>query len=323
MAQSDRVREIFEQMELLYFFSPIKVGDEKCGLYSALIPDQLFDKVMASISEKIDLRLRENIISVSSVEGFVSRYLDKLKERVAKESPPSNPLEILLEKTEPYVCLSRNMVIMASFAALIALAGLFLDNVAIVIGAMLVSPLLGPINAFAVNATLGRVKKASQSQISIFTLLLSIIGLSALITFIISQFFHLSVTDQIATRGTTSLVDISIALILGLAGGLALFIDIPEILVGVAVAVALLPPAAVVGVGLALFDITLFRGALVLTFVNLLGLELGGTMMLRLKGVLPRRYYQKAEARHHSAYSILIMTVFLIILGLIVVLVNP
>ncbi|MFP3985276.1 MAG: TIGR00341 family protein [Candidatus Bathyarchaeia archaeon] len=320
--QSNEVEEVFKQMELSYIYSVIRIGGKKCGLYSALIPNQLIDKTIDALSEKIDLRLRENMISVIDVEGVVSTYLDRLKEKAAKENPPSNPLERLVERTEQYIHLSGNMLIMASFATLIALAGLFLDNVAIVIGAMLVSPLLGPINAFAVNASLGRIKRVARSQFYILVLLMSIIALSAFITFIASFVVPLPITTQIAARGIISPIDIAIALTLGFAGGLALFVAIPEILVGVAVAVALLPPVTVAGVGLALLNVNLFLGAITLTFVNLLGLELGGTLMLKMKGVSPRRYYQKAEAKRPSAYSILILAFFFIILGLVVLFMN-
>ncbi|MCP8313174.1 MAG: TIGR00341 family protein [archaeon] len=321
--QSKEVEEVLKQMELLYTSSTIKIGDEKCNVYSTIIPDQLVDKAIDEISKKMDLRIKENTISVYNVEGSVSTYLDRLKEKVVKASPPPNPLERLVSSTDRYIHLSRDMLMMASFAALIALAGLFLDNVAIVIGAMLLSPLLGPINAFAVNANLGRIEKLLRSQFSTLTLLASVIALSTFITFITSSFIQLPITTQIAIRGNTSLTDIGIALILGFAGGLALVAAIPEILVGVAVAVALVPPATVTGIGLAILDINLFFGAFVLTFVNLLGLQLGCTLMLRARGVSPRRYYQKAVARLHTTYSILILTLLLIILALIVILVRP
>jgi uncharacterized hydrophobic protein (TIGR00341 family) len=318
--QSDKVKELFEQMELLYSSSTITIEKGKCAWFSALIPDQLVDEAVHKISDEIDLRLRENTLSFLNVEGTVSTYLDRLKERATKASPPSNPLERLVESTEQYTHLSWNILTMSAFAAMVALAGLFLNNVAVVIGAMLLSPLLGPINAFAVNTSLGRLRKLTRSQLSILLLLAFIIVLSAVTTFTASQVVPLSITDQIALRSQASLIDVGIAFVLGLAGGLALFIAIPEILVGVAVAVALLPPAAVTGIGLALSDTALFVGALLLTLVNLIGLQLGGTLMLRAKGVSPRRYYQKAEARIRSAYSILILSVLLIILGLIQVL---
>lgn len=317
--QSEKVEELLKKMELLYTSSTIKIGDEKCAIYSTIIPDPLVDKVIDEISKGIDLRIKENAISVYNVEGSVSTYLDRLKEKATKASPPPNPLERLVSSTERYTRLSKDVLIMACFAALVALAGLFLDNVAIVIGAMLLSPLLGPINAFAVNANLGRIEKLLRSQFSTLILLASVIAVSTFITFIASTFIQMPITPQIAIRGDTSLIDIGIALILGFAGGLALITAIPEILVGVAVAVALVPPATVTGIGLALMSTSLFVGALVLTFVNLLGLQLGCTLMLRIRGVSPRRYYQKAVARLHTTYSILILTLLLIILGLIVV----
>lgn len=112
-----------------------------------------------------------------------------------------------------------------------------------------------------------------------------------------------------------------IAFILGFAAGLALFIAVSEILVSVAIAVALVPPATVAGINLALGDGHLFIGAFTLTLVYLLGLQLGCILMLRIRGVSPRRYYQKEEAKVKSAYSIVVPTLLLIILGLLVILV--
>jgi uncharacterized hydrophobic protein (TIGR00341 family) len=318
--QAGKIEELFKQMELLYTFSSVKIGDEKCGLYSALIPDELVDKAVSEISQRIDLRLKENTVSVYSVEAFVSTFLDRLKEKVAKAAPPPNPLERLVESTDRYLRLSKEIVLMGLFAALIALAGLFLNNVAMVIGAMLLSPLLGPINAFAVNASLGKIRKVMRSQISVLVLLVAIITLSAITTFVTARFVTLpAMTTQIAIRSHATLTDILIALTLGLAAGLALFIALPEILVGVAIAVALVPPATVAGIGLAFLDLPLFLGAFILTLVYLLGLQLGCTLMLRIRGVSPRRYYQKNEARKRSAYSIFVLTLLLIILALIVI----
>lgn len=321
--QSETVKEFFKEMELVYTYSVIEVEGEKCGIYTVLMPDKFVDQAIDEISKRIDLRLKENTITVCDVEACVSTHLDRLREKKTLAAPPPNPLERLVESTERYIYLNRDMVGMAFFATLVALAGLFLDNVVIVIGAMLLSPLLGPINAFAVNASLGRIKKLVRSQFSILSLLISIITLSAVVTFTASHFVHLAITTQIAARGHTSLADIGIALILGCAGGLALFAAVPEMLVGVAVAVALLPPAAVTGIGLALFNRNLFVEAFILTLVDLLGLQLGSTLMLRVRRVTPRRYYQKAEARLQSAYSILTLTLLLIILGLIIVLISP
>jgi uncharacterized hydrophobic protein (TIGR00341 family) len=319
--EASKVEDLLEKTELVYLSSEVEIEGEKCCFYSIVLPDNLADKTVADISKVIDLRLRENTIGVICVEGAVSTYLDRLREKVAKKSTSPSPLERLVESTDRYTRLSTDVLIMALFATMIALAGLFLDNVAILIGAMLLSPLLGPINAFAVNANLGRIRKLLRSQLAVLLLLTSIILLAAVVTFVASQFVPLQEnTTQIAIRSHATETDILIALILGLAAGIALLVGFPEILVGVAIAVALVPPATVSGIGLALFNRNLFLGALILTLIYLFGLQLGSTLMLRIRGVLPRRYYQQTEAKKHSAYSILILALLLVILSIIVIL---
>ena len=319
--EASKVEDLFKKTELVYLSSEIEIEGEKCRYYSIVLPDDLTDKMVSDISSLIDLRLRENTISIVCVEGAVSTYLDRLKEKIAKKPTPSSPLERLVESTDRYTRLNKDVLTMAIFATIIALAGLFLDNVAIVIGAMLLSPLLGPINAFAVNANLGRIRKLAKSQAAVLLLLASIITVAAIITLVASQFVALSEnTNQIAIRTHAGLIDVLIALILGLAAGLALLVGFPEILVGVAIAVAIVPPATVSGIGLALFNTDLFLGAFVLTLVYLLGLQLGSTLILRIRGVLPRRYYQQSEAKKRSTYSILVLALLLASLSLIVVL---
>jgi uncharacterized hydrophobic protein (TIGR00341 family) len=319
--EASKVEELLEKTELVYLSSEVEIKGEKCCFYSIVLPDHLVDKTVSDISSVIDLRPRENTISILCVEGAVSTYLDRLRDKVAKKPTSPSPLEKLVESTDRYTRLNKDVLTMALFATMIALAGLFLDNVAIVIGAMLLSPLLGPINAFAVNANLGRIRKLARSQAAVLLLLAAIIILAAAITFVASQFVTLSEnTTQIAIRTHATLIDILIALILGLAAGLALFVGFPEMLVGVAIAVAIVPPAVVSGIGLAIFDLNLFLGALVLTLIYLLGLQLGSTLILRIRGVLPRRYYQQSEARKRSTYSILVLALLLALLSLIVVL---
>ena len=319
--EASKVEDLLKETELVYLSSEVEIGGEKCFFYSIVLPDDLAEKITSDISSVIDLRLRENTISLICVEGAVSTYLDRLKEKVAKKPTPSIPLERLVESTDHYTRLNKDVLTMALFATMIALAGLFLDNVALVIGAMLLSPLLGPINAFAVNANLGRIRKLAKSQAAVLLLLASIITVAAVITLVASQFVALSEnTTQIAIRTHAGLIDVLIALILGLAAGMALLIGFPEILVGVAIAVAIVPPAAVSGIGLALFNMNLFFGAFVLTLIYLLGLQLGSTLILRIRGVLPRRYYQQSEAKRRSAYSIVVLSLLLVVLTLILVL---
>ena len=243
--QTDNVREVLTSLELSYTYSSVKIGDESCGAFSCLIPDKLVDNAIEELLKVIDTRLKENTLSVYNVEAHISSHVDRLAKKVLEEAPPANPFERLVETAEKFTNITSELLFMALFATLIAVVGLFLDNPVTVIGAMLLSPLLGPINAFAVNACIGKVKKLVRIEASIIILVVSAIALSAVITYFASLFFDLPITSQINLRSQTTLIDIAIGLIIGLAGGLALASALPQMLVGVSVASAILPPAAV------------------------------------------------------------------------------
>jgi uncharacterized hydrophobic protein (TIGR00341 family) len=207
---------------------------------------------------------------------------------------------------------------MIAIASVIALVGLWLNNVAIVIGAMLLSPLLGPINAASVNANLGRIKELLRAEGVILGSIGISIGIAYISTLVATQFAIFGLTEQISLRSDVSLVDLLVAILLGVAGGIALIVALPEILVGVAVAVALLPPSVVTGMGLALARPDIFSGALVLTIVNLVGLQAGAVLVLRIKGISPRRYYQKEKARKYGLYSLtVLLLIFSLLIGLV------
>ncbi|MFW6110891.1 MAG: hypothetical protein ACOC6H_02525 [Thermoproteota archaeon] len=91
--QSEKIESTLTDESLLYSSSKVNVGDEECKVYWALIPDQLVDKTIETISEKLDLRRRENTIAIFPVEGVVSTHLDRLKEKSMKEKTPTNPLD--------------------------------------------------------------------------------------------------------------------------------------------------------------------------------------------------------------------------------------
>ncbi len=320
---SESVLKIFEEINVPVVSSSVLQDNQNIRFFSAIVPDELVDNAIEEITKVMDLRIKTNLISVYNVEAFVSTTLEKIKQRASKGKSVKSPLEKLINETDKHVRLNKDMIAMALFATLVAFSGLLLNNVAIVIGAMLLSPLLGPLNAFAVNTNLGRLRKVAVSQLSILGLLTAIIVLSGVATFVISQFVSIPLNSaQIVLRSHASFSDILIALVLGLAGGLALFVALPELLVGVAIAVALVPPATVAGIGMALEDVGLFVGALTLTFVYLIGLELGTSVMLRIRGVSPRRYYQKGEARVKFAYSIAILAALFVILSAIIYFLN-
>jgi len=122
-------------------------------------------------------------------------------------------------------------------------------------------------------------------------------------------------TSEIISRTEISPVFLAVAIALGLAGGIAMSTNIPGILVGVAIAAALVPPATVSGIGIALWDWSIFSSALTLTAANIIGLVLGMMIVFFIGGVTPRKFYEKEKAQRHMIITITIFVGLSILLG--------
>jgi uncharacterized membrane protein len=83
----------------------------------------------------------------------------------------------------------------------------------------------------------------------------------------------------------------------------------------VAIAAALVPPATVTGIGIAFFDYEIFTGGLLLTSSNIIGLILGCMIVFFLKGVTPRKYYERSSAKKYLIISIIFFAFLGLLLG--------
>lgn len=204
---------------------------------------------------------------------------------------------------------------MVALSAVVASAGLMRDNVAVVIGAMVIAPLLGPNIALALAATLGDLKlalRAAKANAAGVGLVIAMSLLAGLI------FQPSGSIDAIADRSSVSLTDIALALAAGVAGTLAFTSGTSAVLVGVMVAVALLPPTVVCGlmVGTGDWDAAIAAGLLVV--VNILCINLAGMATFALQGIRPRCYYEADVARKATRRALIAMGVLLLILAAII-----
>jgi uncharacterized hydrophobic protein (TIGR00271 family) len=172
--------------------------------------------------------------------------------------------------------LKGNYLFMCVMAAGIAMIGLLCNSAAVIIGAMLVSPLMGPIVRLGLGlATLnpGRAFRALGT-------LLAGMGIALATSILIVWLSPLrTVTPEILARTTPNLFDMIAAVLSGLAGGYAMIRSRGGTIVGVAIATALMPPMTVVGFGIATAQWDVSRGALLLFTTNLAAIALSVTLV--------------------------------------------
>ncbi|MGN3975216.1 TIGR00341 family protein [Tsuneonella sp. SYSU-LHT278] len=186
---------------------------------------------------------------------------------------------IAARREEAY--LSGRYMFMTAMSGGIAILGLLLSSPAVVIGAMLLSPLMGPIIGLGFALAIGDYEWLRKSAKALLAGSLMAILLCALIVFLSPI---QTVTSEIAARTRPNLFDLLVALFSALAGAYAMIRGREGTIVGVAIATALMPPLAVVGYGMATFNGTVFWGALLLFVTNAITIALTAMLMARLYG---------------------------------------
>ncbi len=199
---------------------------------------------------------------------------------------------------------SLRYLFMVLMSAGIAVLGLLQSSPAVVIGAMLISPLMGPIIGlgFALAVFDWREVRTSITALALGSLLG--IGISALI--VLASPLQ-GVTPEILARTRPNLFDLLVAIFSALAGTYATIRGQGATVVGVAIATALMPPLAVVGYGLATLNVAIFGGALALFFTNFIAIALTAAVMARVYG-----FAQDISPHQTQRQTLLIISVFLI-----------
>ncbi len=182
--------------------------------------------------------------------------------------------------------LTSRFSFMVIMSCAIAMLGLLLSSPAVVIGAMLISPLMAPIVSLGFSLCLfdiQQMKKALEG-------LLVGIAMALFIAWLIVTASPLTdATPEILARTQPNLFDLLVAIFSGLAGGYAVIKRKGGAIVGVAIATALMPPLAVVGFGLATHSAPIAKGAFMLFMTNLLAISLSVTLIAKFYGFDERR----------------------------------
>jgi uncharacterized hydrophobic protein (TIGR00271 family) len=201
----------------------------------------------------------------------------------------SKAVERLISASTP----SQDFFFMIILSIITATFGLLLNNAAVIIGSMLIAPMLFPILSLSLGIAISDANLISRS---FYTLIKSVafgIFASALITLLFSNNLT-EITSEITSRTQATLPYIMIAIAAGLAGSFALVKPkLNETLPGIAISVALMPPLAVVGIGIARFDWTLVSGSFLLFLVNIIGVVFASLVTFSLMNF----YVERGKAK--------------------------
>jgi uncharacterized hydrophobic protein (TIGR00341 family) len=231
------------------------------------------------------------------------------------ESPVVGPSRISRQELYAHVSssarLTRIYLAMIVLSSVVAAVGLARDNVAVIIGAMVIAPLLGPNMALAFAATLGDARLGWQALRTAMVGTLTALVLSVLLGMVL----HIGATShEILVRAEPHLADVVLALAAGSAGALAFTTGIHTPLVGVMVAVALLPPLVALGLLLGSGQWGMALGTMLLFLTNLICVNLAGVATFLARGVRPRTWWEADKARKAARITLVLWILLLLAL---------
>lgn len=203
--------------------------------------------------------------------------------------------------------LSLNYIVLIMLSAIVAGIGILQDQVAVIIGAMVIAPMLGPNVGQALGTTLGDIplmKKAAITNLSGVGLVLLIGILWGIVIGDLSQI-------NTPTIGFSSIV---LALASGAAGVFSMLTGTSSAIVGVMVAVALLPPLVTTGLFLGEQNWANAGLSFVIFLTNIMGINLAGILTFLLAGVRPGSWWEEKKAKKNTKIALVTWSILLILL---------
>lgn len=224
--------------------------------------------------------------------------------------------EELYSDIEKTVSVSWVFIAMVFFSSLVASIGILRDNVVFIIGAMVIAPLLGPNVALSFATTLGDIGLSRRAVRAIGIGIVIAIVSSLLIGFLLEVNPEI---PELRARTEVSLGDIALALVAGSAAALSVTSELYSSLIGVMVAVALLPPLVTFGLlaGSGRWDLAL--GSLFLFLINLICVNLAGVVTFLIQGIRPLTWWETTKANKATKIALVFWAFLLIALIVMIV----
>ena len=299
------------------------VTDVWCGL-PGIDGRQVLRMLVDDKSRQGVLDAMQAVLGSDGNARIIIQPVDAVLPRPEQEQPPAEKVsstqttrEELYEKIERGARLDSNFLLMVALSTIVASIGLIENNVAVIVGAMVIAPMLGPNISLAFATSLGDnelIWKSLKTNLAGLSLALSM-------AFVIGWLWPMYLDgSELLLRTDVGMDSVTLALASGAAAVLSMTTSLASALVGVMVAVALLPPAATLGMMLGGGQYGLALGAGLLLAVNVVCVTLAAKLMFLFRGVKPRTWLEKRKARQSFTTYIVIWVVLLCILVVAIIL---
>lgn len=226
----------------------------------------------------------------------------------------------IYEEVRHSISVSSVHYMLVLLSTIVAAAGMLRDSTAVVIGAMVIAPLIGPNIALALGTTLADFRLLRRAlKVNILGLVIALV-----VSLLGGYFLTVDVTvAEIATRTEINIGDVTLALAAGAAGVLSVTRGVSTALIGVMVAVALLPPLVAVGLLLGSGEAEAAFGAALLTLTNIVAINIAGVLTFLAQNIRPTTWYEAARAKRATIIALALWAAILAILITAIFLASP
>lgn len=296
--EADLLDEALEEAEVSARWQDVRGGTEVVQL---LLQAEEAEPVMDRLQERLGDRdgFRIVLLPVEAAVPALEEPESKDESEAEGEDPKKGAAgrvsraELLLEASSNSRA-SGVYVALVVASTVVAAVGLLKDDIAVIIGAMVIAPLLGPNVALSLATTLREVDLARQALVT------NAVGMGVALAVSVAAGFLVEVDPtipSIAARTAPGFPDILLALSAGVAGTLAFTSGYPQTVIGVMVAVALLPPLVCFGLLLGAGLLAQAAGAFLLVSANIISVNLAGVGTFLARGVRPNEWWEARKAR--------------------------
>lgn len=305
-AHSDRTEDILEKYADDIVTSEAEKDGEKLVRFETTVESEKIDELTERLKDIKELDTGDLTISVLEQSAVIE------KGKKAEGGSSALSVQEMYSKAISFSSFNKTSWMLIGLASGIASFGIMLENIPVVIGAMVIAPMLSPFISASFGLVIGDRSLIKESFLyGIISIVFAI-----LMSFALTIPLPARVNPLMLMLSEPSILTILLSLFVGASAALTFTTEARESLAGVAVAIALVPPSAVAGMTLRMLEFDIFVNVIIVIFTNVISIILAGSIAFKVMGVTPSTYYRKKVSQTQLRRALLLSAVSLLIIGL-------